>query len=185
VLAQALAQRPSFREHLTPERIELLSTLAPLHDIGKVGVSDAVLLKPGPHTLEESREMRRHPEYGRDVIVKAERAAGVRDDLTLTIAKDIVFTHHERWDGTGYPQGLQGAAIPVAGRIIAVVDVYDALLAPRPYQRAMTHEEAIAIIAEGRGTHFDPEVVDACLSISAAFARLSPLDREAGTASPR
>jgi HD-GYP domain-containing protein (c-di-GMP phosphodiesterase class II) len=177
VLAEALAARPSFRE-LTAERIELLTTLAPLHDIGKVGVPDAILLKPGPHTLDESREMRRHPEYGRDVIVKAERAAGVRDDLTLAIAKDIVFTHHERWDGTGYPQGLRGTAIPVPGRIIAVVDVYDALLAARPYQRAMTHAEAMAIIASERGTHFDPDVVDAFLSVSATIERLSAADQE-------
>jgi HD-GYP domain-containing protein (c-di-GMP phosphodiesterase class II) len=173
VLAETLAPRPSFREDLTPERIELLATLAPLHDIGKVGVPDSILRKPGPLTPEEWQEMRRHPEYGRDVIVKAEHAAGVRDDLTLAIAKDIVFTHHERWDGTGYPQGLRGTAIPLAGRLLAVVDVYDALLAPRPYHRSMTHEEAMAIISEGRGTHFDPEVVDACVKVSAAFERLS------------
>lgn len=173
ILAEALVAHPAFSGYLTPQRIELLSVLAPLHDIGKVGIPDRVLQKPGPLDNAELELMRKHPVYGRDVIANAERAAGVRDDVTLAIAKDVVYTHHEKWDGTGYPQGLRGADIPIAGRIIALVDVYDAMLSPRPYHRAMTHDEVIAIIRKGRGTHFDPDVVDACLKIESALRILS------------
>src|SRR5207244_7958254 len=108
----------------TADRIELLSTLAPLHDIGKVGVPDRVLNKPGTLTPEELEEMRRHPAHALDVLLKAEREAGVHDDVILAMAKDIVYTHHEKWDGTGYPRGLRGTEIPVVGRLMAVVDVY-------------------------------------------------------------
>jgi adenylate cyclase len=173
ILATELARHPGFRGHLTPERIELLAKLAPLHDIGKVGVPDSILNKPGPLTPDEMAEMRNHTVYGRDVIVNAQRAAGVRDDVTLRMAKDIVYSHHERWDGTGYPEGLRSAAIPVAGRLIAVVDAYDAMISPRPYNRVLSHDEAIAIVARGRATQFDPDVVDACLKVEAAFRRVS------------
>src|SRR6185503_15639464 len=117
LLAGALAKNPAFATYLTPERVDLLSSLAPLHDIGKVGVPDAVLNKPGALTPEELIEMRRHPVYGRDVILKAERQVGVRDDAILSLAKEIVYTHHERWDGTGYPEGSSGADIPIVGRL--------------------------------------------------------------------
>jgi putative two-component system response regulator len=173
ILAEALAPHPAFRDYLTAERIELLSTLAPLHDIGKVGVPDRVLHKPGALTPEEQVEMRRHPEYGLTVIVNAQRAAGVRDDLTLFVAKDLVYSHHERWDGSGYPEGLRGKEIPIAGRLIAIVDVYDAMLAPRPYHCPMTHAAAMNIIINGRGSHFDPDVVDAWVSVAARIERFS------------
>jgi putative two-component system response regulator len=173
LLAEPLSRHPKFRDYLTPERIDLLSSLAPLHDIGKVGVPDRVLNKPGPLTPEEAVEMRRHPELGRDVILRAEARVGVRDDTTLQLAKDIVYTHHERWDGTGYPQGLQGTAIPVAGRIIALVDVYDAVHARSLYTQSLSHEDTVKLIARGRGTHFDPDVVDAFLHVSRAFEVVS------------
>ena len=117
--------------------------------------------------------MRRHPELGRDVILRAEARVGVRDDVTLQLAKDIVYTHHERWDGTGYPQGLQATEIPVAGRIMALVDVYDAVRARSLYKKCLTHEEAVALIVKGKGTHFDPAVVDAFLRVSTSFEALS------------
>src|SRR5688500_13478156 len=104
--------------------------------------------------------MRQHPRYGRDVIEKAQREAGVHDDLTLTIAKEIVYTHHERWDGTGYPQGLRATAIPIPGRIMALVDVYDAVVSRRLYKAPLSHAEAVALITRGRGSHFDPDVAD-------------------------
>jgi len=173
VLAQELATHPNYCEYLTPERINLLSTLAPLHDIGKVGVPDRLLHKPGVLTAEELEEMRKHPRHGRDIILKTEREVGVRDDLTLTIAKDIVYTHHEKWDGSGYPQGLSGAEIPIAGRLVAVVDVYDAARSRRSYQPAMQHGEVVALIIKGRGTQFDPAVVDAFVKVSSAFQQLS------------
>ena len=166
ILAEELAKHPSYQEYLSPERIELLASLAPLHDIGKVGVPDAVLNKPGGLTPDELAEMHKHPAHGRAVIENAERAVGVRDDFTLGIAKDIVYTHHEKWDGSGYPQGLKGAAIPIPGRVMAVVDVYDAITSLRRYHAPMTQQEATAFILKGKGTHFDPAVVDAFVRVS-------------------
>ena len=173
LLAEQLSTQPDFRAHLTAERIDLLSSLAPLHDIGKVGIPDHVLNKPGPLTADELVEMRRHPELGREVILKAEARVGVRDDVTLAMAKDIVYTHHERWDGTGYPQGLRGTDIPVAGRVMALVDVYDAVRARSLYQRCLSHEDTVQLIVKGRGTHFDPAVVEAFLNVSARFESVS------------
>ena len=178
VIAQQLSKHPGFREYLTSERIELLASLAPLHDIGKVGVPDAVLNKPGALTPEEREEMRKHPSHGRAVIENAERAAGVRDDLTLAIAKDIVYTHHEWWNGTGYPQGLKGAQIPIPGRIMAVVDVYDAIRTRSLYQAPMSQDEAVKHILGGKGTHFDPAVVEAFVQVSPMLHHLSQLPDE-------
>jgi adenylate cyclase len=173
LLADSLSAHPDYRAYLTRERIELLSSLAPLHDIGKVGISDRVLNKPGALDAEELSEMRRHPELGRDVILKAEARVGIRDDATLQLAKDIVYTHHERWDGTGYPQGLRTTDIPTAGRIMAVVDVYDAVRARSLYDKCMSHEATVALIVKGQGTHFDPAVVDAFLRVAPQFEAVS------------
>jgi response regulator RpfG family c-di-GMP phosphodiesterase len=173
LLAEQLATRPDFHGYLSRERIDLLSSLAPLHDIGKVGVRDCVLNKPGALTPEELAEMRAHPVLGREVILKAEARAGVRDDATLEMAKDIVYTHHERWDGSGYPQGLRGAAIPIAGRVMAVVDVYDAARARNLYQKCLPHSAIVDLIVAGKGTHFDPAVVDAFLSVEDLFEKAS------------
>jgi adenylate cyclase len=173
LLAEELATQPDFQAYLTRERIDLLSSLAPLHDIGKVGVPDHVLNKPGALTPDELAEMRKHPTHGRDVILKAEARVGVRDDATLEMAKDIVYTHHERWDGTGYPQGLRGSAIPVAGRVMALVDVYDAVRARTLYKKCLSHDDTVELIVGGKGTHFDPAVVDAFLSVAALFKNAS------------
>jgi len=169
LLSEQLATQREFRGYLTRERIDLLSSLAPLHDIGKVGVPDRVLNKPGALTPEELTEMRTHPALGREVILRAEARVGVKDDATLQMAKDIVYTHHERWDGTGYPEGLRGADIPVAGRVMAVVDVYDAAHARTLYRACLSHDETVALIVRGKGTHFDPAVVDAFLTVSDQF----------------
>jgi putative two-component system response regulator len=174
VLAVQLCEHPRFREYLTPERIDLLSRLAPLHDIGKVGVPDQLLNKAGELTPDEYREMKKHPVYGLDVITKAERQVGAHDDAILAMAKDIVYTHHERWDGNGYPRGLMGEQIPIPGRLIALVDVYDALTTRRRYRGPLTHDEAVNVIASGAGTHFDPAVVD-------AFLRTAPVLRSASS----
>ena len=173
VLAQSLATDPAYRSYLTHDRIDLLSSLAPLHDIGKVGISDRVLNKPGALDADELSEMRRHPELGRDVILKAEARVGIRDDATLQLAKDIVYTHHERWDGAGYPQGLRGTGIPTAGRLMAVVDVYDAVRARSLYNKCRSHEDTLAVIVKGKGTHFDPAVVDAFLRVAPQFEAIS------------
>lgn len=173
ILADHLSTHPAFRDYLTSERIELLASLAPLHDIGKVGVPDAVLNKPGALTPEELVEMRRHPTYGLQVIERAEQQAGVRDDATLALAKDIVYTHHEKWDGTGYPRGLRGTEIPIPGRIMSVVDVYDAVRTRQLYLPPMSKAEAEALITKGSGTHFDPAVVEAFVRAASIFHRLS------------
>ena len=165
LLAEQLAKHPDFKDYLTPERIDLLSSLAPLHDIGKVAIPDHILNKPGPLTQDELAEMRKHPALGRDVILKAEQQVGIRDDATLAMAKDIVYTHHERWDGTGYPQGLRGTDIPVPGRLIAIVDVYDATVSRTLYRATMSHDDAVKFIVSGKGTHFDPAVVEAFVSV--------------------
>src|SRR5262249_18100301 len=127
LLAQQLATNPGFHDYLTPQTIELLSQLAPLHDIGKVGVPDRLLNKPGTLTSDEYEVMKQHPVRGREVIDRAVHDVGAPNDPILSMAKEIVYTHHERWDGSGYPQGLRAGQIPVAGRVMALVDVYDAL----------------------------------------------------------
>jgi response regulator RpfG family c-di-GMP phosphodiesterase len=166
LLADGLAKHAVFQEYLTPERIDLLSRLAPLHDIGKVGVPDAILNKPGPLTSVERAEMQRHPSYGRDVICRAEHEAGITDDVILSMAKQIVYTHHEKWDGSGYPEGLKGPNIPIPGRIVALVDAYDACTSARIYREPMPHERAVQCIVDGKGSHFDPDIVDTFLTIA-------------------
>ena len=173
VLGEALASHPKFRDFLTPETIDLIARLAPIHDIGKVGVADRTLRKPGPLSDDEREEMSRHPIYGRDVIARTEERVGVRDDFLLKLAKEIVYSHHERWDGSGYPEGLRGEAIPVAGRMVALVDVYDALASARVYKGALPHDEVVQAIVAGRGTHFDPDMVDAFLRIQEDWRRIA------------
>ena len=173
LLAEQLAGNPDYQDYLSPEKIDLVSSLAPLHDIGKVGVPDHILNKPGELTPDELAEMRRHPEYGYDVIRKAEGRVGVRDDAILAVAKDIVYTHHERWDGTGYPRKLRGTEIPVEGRVMAVVDVYDAITTRTLYRAPMSHDAAVEFIVERKATHFDPAVVQAFVAVAPRFATVN------------
>src|SRR5262249_50072234 len=134
LVASLLAKSPRFRGTLTEERIELMVILAPLHDIGKVAIPDAVLNKPGPLTPEEYEQMQTPPSLGYKTIASAEALSLIEDDEVVGLAKDMVLTHHEWWNGAGYPMGLAGDQIPIGGRILAVVDVYDALIATRPYR---------------------------------------------------
>lgn len=173
LLAEQLSTHPEFQDYLTPEKIDLVSSLAPLHDIGKVGVPDHILNKPGALTPDELVEMQKHPEYGYEVILKAEGRVGVRDDAILAVAKDIVYTHHERWDGAGYPRGLRGTEIPVEGRVMAVVDVYDATTTRTLYRPPMSHDAAVRFIVERRATHFDPDVVEAFVNVAPRFKIVS------------
>jgi len=173
VLAEELSTVNGFSDYLTRERIDLLSSLAPLHDIGKVGIPDQILNKPGALTPDELVEMRKHPALGYDVILKAEQRVGVRDDAILAMAKDIVYTHHEKWDGTGYPRGLRAGDIPIPGRLMAVVDVYDASVTRTLYRQPMTHDAAVEFIVHGRGTHFDPAVIDAFVKVAPVFESIS------------
>ncbi|MBF0133783.1 MAG: two-component system response regulator [Magnetococcales bacterium] len=171
-LAQHLKDHPRFREVLTPENITILFKSAPLHDIGKVGVPDHILLKPGKLSADEFTQMKKHPDHGRHAISSAERSISHATNF-LQFAKEIAYSHHEKWDGSGYPEGLKGDAIPVTARLMAVADVYDALISRRVYKPPFTHEEAMTIIREGRGTHFDPDVVDAFLEISLSFQEIA------------
>ena len=173
LLAEQLSKNPEFHDYLTPERIELVSSLAPLHDIGKVGVPDHILNKPGALTPDELKEMQRHPEYGYEVILKAEGRVGVRDDAILAMAKDIVYTHHERWDGTGYPRRLRGKEIPIEGRVMAVVDVYDATTTRTLYRPNMSHDDAVKFIVDRKATHFDPAVIQAFIDVAPRFKTVS------------
>lgn len=141
---------------LGDEQIMLLRAAAPLHDVGKIAISDAILRKPGELTPEERKEMERHTEVGHQIL------AGSESEL-LQMAARIALTHHEWFDGNGYPQGLAGEEIPIEGRIVAAADVFDALLSDRPYRAAMSLEEAAKVIRAGSGTQFDPEVVDVLL----------------------
>ena len=171
-LAEHLQQHPRFSADLTGRHIEMLFKSAPLHDIGKIGIPDNILLKPGRFTPEEFEVMKTHTTLGRDAIEEAERRLGVRVDFLQT-AKEIAFSHQEKWDGSGYPQGLAGDAIPVSARLMAVADVYDALISRRIYKAGMTHEAALEIMREGKGKHFDPDVLDAFLEIREQFRAIA------------
>ncbi|MCL9781149.1 HD domain-containing protein [Vibrio sp. S4M6] len=166
-LAEHLSQFDRYRSLLTPQYIELLHKSAPLHDIGKVGVPDNVLLKPGKLTKEEFETMKQHPQIGADALATAERQLG--SSSFLRVAKEISLTHHEKWDGSGYPNQLSGESIPLSGRLMALADVYDALITKRVYKPAFSHEKARSIILEGSGSHFDPQVVNAFLAIETSF----------------
>jgi putative two-component system response regulator len=160
VLAEELKDDPRFALGLSDYAIKTIVRSAPLHDIGKVGIPDRILLKPGKLDPEEFEVMKRHTVLGKEAIEHAEKYLGVQVEF-LRSAKEIALSHHERWDGKGYPQGLAGEEIPMAARLMALADVYDALISKRAYKDAMPHEEAAAIILAGRGSQFDPDVVDA------------------------
>jgi len=164
-LAEELAMNGGYGGELDGATIELLTRSAPLHDIGKVGIPDSILLKKGPLTVEEFEIMKQHTVLGYKALQKAEQHISHREESFLSYACQIAYSHHERWDGTGYPDGLAGEEIPLAARIMALADVYDALTSDRTYKKAFSHEAAKDIIVEGRGTQFDPDVVDAFLRI--------------------
>ncbi len=166
-LALELRKNPRHAAALDDETVDLLFRLAPLHDIGKVGIRDSILLKRDRLTEPEYEEMKRHTLYGSETIRLANDFMG--GDSFLAMADDIVRTHQERWDGTGYPEGLKGDAIPLSGRLMAVADVYDALISARGYKPAIPHEAAIGMMAAERGSHFDPDVIDALLKVQEEF----------------
>ena len=170
-LANYLCKFDKHKALLTPNYIELLYKSAPLHDVGKVGIPDNILLKPGKLTDEEFKTMKRHPEIGAKALSIAEKHLGSNSFLQL--AKEIALTHHEKWDGNGYPKGLKGDEIPLSGRLMALADVYDALISERVYKKAFSHEKAKSIILEGKGSHFDPELVDAFLTIEQEFVDIA------------
>lgn len=171
-LAIVLRRDTIYAGEIDDKFISTLYKTAPLHDIGKVGVPDRILLKPGRLSPEEFEEMKRHTLYGRDAIIAAEKSMEAPESFLLT-ARDIAYCHHEKWDGSGYPQGLAGESIPLAARLMAIADVYDALITKRIYKDAMPHEEAVKVIEAGSGTHFDPSVVKAFSEIKSRFAAIA------------
>lgn len=164
LLAEHMANLPKFKEFIDEEMIDLLFKSSPLHDIGKVGVPDSILFKAGSLTDEEFAIMKKHPVYGGDALCKSEQALGNMASTTfLRVGKEIAYTHHEKWDGSGYPYGLKGEEIPLSGRLMALADVYDALISKRVYKPPFSHAKAVEIITVGDGRvmpdHFDPDVL--------------------------
>lgn len=167
-LAWKLSNHPRFQPVLTVSHIGLLFKAAPLHDIGKVCIPDRILLKPGRLTVDEFEIMKTHTTLGRQAIAHAQAVAGIEVPL-LRIAGEIAESHHEKWDGSGYPRGLAGDAIPVSARLMALADVYDALICRKVYREPMPHTQAVEVITQVRGKHFDPDVVDAFLDLEQQF----------------
>jgi putative two-component system response regulator len=172
VIARCLQNHPRFQRYLNDTTINTLYKSAPLHDIGKIGIPDRILLKPGKLTPEEFEIMKTHTNLGRDVIAGAEAQVGGVASF-LACAREIAYSHHEKWDGSGYPQGLSGEDIPISARLMALADVYDALISRRVYKPPMPHADARSIILQGRGQHFDSDIVDAFLQCEDEFVAIA------------
>ncbi|MCX7143860.1 MAG: two-component system response regulator [Proteobacteria bacterium] len=171
-LAEKLRHLPRFAQFMSDQNINMLFKSAPLHDIGKVGIPDRILLKPGRFEPDEFEIMKQHTTLGRDAIEHAERSLGTNVEF-LSMAKEIALSHQEKWDGSGYPEGLSGDDIPIAARLMALADVYDALISRRVYKEGMPHEKAVEIIQQGKASHFDPDVVDAFIMIADEFRAIA------------
>lgn len=183
-LARKLKNHPRFSAELSDENIELLYKSAPLHDIGKVGIPDNILLKPEKLTSEEFEVMKLHTVYGRETILSVEQYLGESNEF-LRFAREITYSHQEKWDGSGYPENLVGDAIPLSARLMAVADVYDALISRRIYKPAFSHEDAIGIMRKGKGSHFDPDILDAFLQITDEFREIANRFKESDSAVPK
>ncbi len=172
LLARHLQSNPHYAAELTDENIDLMYKSAPLHDIGKVGIPDRILLKPGKLTPAEFEVMKTHTTLGREAISRAEALFGVSARF-LRFAKEIAYSHQEKWDGSGYPLGLSGERIPLSARLMAVADVYDALISKRVYKAAVSHLDAVEALRAGSGTHFDPNIIEAFLALQDEFRNIA------------
>jgi putative two-component system response regulator len=174
-LAEHLKDHPKFKGFFDEETIYWLYISAPLHDIGKVGVPDSILLKPAELTSEEWVEMKKHTIYGRDAILRAEEKLGFKSFFRF--AREIAYTHHERYDGSGYPKGLKEEEIPISGRLMALADVYDALISKRDYKPPIPHDKAVEIITRGDSrtnpAHFDPVMLQVFIELSETFRKIA------------
>ena len=166
LLSKALKKNPKYNQEISNAFIVDLVKFSPMHDIGKVGIPDHILLKPGKLTFEEFEVMKTHTIYGANVLREAERNINKKGRSLFKMGIEIAECHHEKYDGSGYPNGLSGDQIPLSARIVAVVDVFDALMSKRPYKAPFSYEETMRIINEGRGKHFDPDIVDAFKEVS-------------------
>ncbi|MDP7303553.1 MAG: HD domain-containing protein, partial [Pirellulaceae bacterium] len=167
ILAQRLGQTRKYRDQIDGEFVRLIYLTSPLHDIGKVGIPDNILLKPGRLTEKEFEIMKQHAQIGAETLDAA--VASYQEAGFLSMASDIAWTHHEKFDGSGYPNGLKGTKIPLCGRIVAIADVYDALTTKRVYKEAYSSDVAKSIIVEGSGKHFDPDLVQTFLGCESEF----------------
>jgi putative two-component system response regulator len=179
ILAEKMKDNPRFKNYLTDTTIELLYKSAPLHDIGKVGIPDGILKKPDKLDPDEFDVMKTHTTLGRDAIIQAEKSLNSPNSF-LSVAREIAWSHHEKWDGSGYPRGLSGDDIPMPGRLMAIPDVYDALISKRVYKRGFTHEEAVEIIQKGAGIHFDPDLAVAFMGLSDRFNEVAKTFNDQG-----
>lgn len=170
LLSEQLSRMPKFRSIIDRTFVDNIYAASPLHDIGKVGIDDSVLLKPGPLTDEEWVLMKQHPVIGAETLREVDRQHPGNDFIHTGI--DIAEGHHEKWDGSGYPYGLSGESIPLVARILALGDVYDALTSKRCYKDAFSHEKSREIIEQGRGSHFDPDVVLAFFEAEDEFKKV-------------
>ncbi len=171
LLINAIKNHPLYADEVSNWNIDLVLLSSQLHDVGKIVVKDEILKKPGKLTNEEFAEIKKHAIFGEKIIDKIKRNATEHEFLEH--ARIFATSHHEKWDGTGYPRGLKGIDIPLQGRLMAIADVYDALVSDRPYKMAFTHEEAVKIILEEKGTHFDPDLVDIFIGISDKFKEVA------------
>jgi putative two-component system response regulator len=171
LLAYKLLENGLYTDYLNEHAIELLFKTSALHDIGKVGVPDRILLKPGKLAPQEWIAMQKHAQYGRDALLRAEQVLGSTDFLVM--AREIAYSHHERWDGSGYPLGLKGDAIPISGRLMAIADVYDALISRRVYKEPYTHDYAVRNIYAASGSHFDPHMIKVFMTITDEFHNIA------------
>jgi len=180
VMTESLLSHAQFKDQLTEEHVEMFSNAAPLHDIGKVAIADRILLKEGKLTKEEFEIMKQHAVVGEQTIAEAQLY--LDDPALLDTAKEIAGSHHEKWDGSGYPRGLKGNNIPLSARIMMFADVYDALISKRSYKRAFAHQKACDVIKQNVGTHFDPVLYDVFFSLQNEFKEIAEkfgLTREA------
>ena len=167
MIAREMRKYPKYADILTEEYINQIENSSPLHDVGKIAIRDAILLKPGKLTSEEFDEMKKHSEKGGEMINNI--FSNLDDESFFKTAYDIAIAHHEKWDGSGYPKGLKGEEIPLSARIMAIADVFDALTSERCYKSAIPADDAFNIIVEGRGTHFDPDIIDIVIKIKDDF----------------
>ena len=171
IMAKKLRSHPKFREQLDDSAIRRLFKSSSLHDIGKTRVPEQILFKPAKLTEKEFAIVKEHSLYGSETIAASTRSLG--SNSFLNCAQEIAATHHEKWDGSGYPQGLRGEAIPLGGRLMALADVYDALISKRVYKAPIPHAQAVETIRAERGRHFDPDIVDAFLELAENFRRIA------------
>jgi len=171
VLLDAMKERGLYANEMSSWELDQILQSTQLHDVGKIAIRDIILKKPGKLTTEEFETIKEHTTFGEEIIDSIKSAT--REKAFFNYAKIFAGTHHENWNGTGYPRGLKGEEIPLLGRLMAIVDVYDALVSERPYKDVFTHSDAVEIITEGRGTHFDPALVDLFLDVSEDFNQIT------------